>query len=228
MPFKRAKHNKANPYTVVSNVSLRDSGLSLAAKGLLAYMLMLPDDWEFSIDELSRHSASGTRATRTALNELERLGYVIRNHPKNDDGTFGKWLWTVIEAPQCQNVKVEPQCQNVKVEPQCQNVKVEPQCRFPQVDNPQVDNPQVDNVTQQSLCVESAEPSECIEDIGEPARSVSRSTRSAGERPSYQVREEEKPYQRPDVDEHGNPKPADELSEMLNQYLAYQGAIEDE
>ena len=205
MPFKRAKHNKANPYTVVSNVSLRDSGLSLAAKGLLAYMLMLPDDWEFSIDELSRHSASGTRATRTALNELERLGYVIRNHPKNDDGTFGKWLWTVIEAPQCQNVKVEPQC------------------RFPQVDNPQVDN-----VTQQSLCVESAEPSECIEDIGEPARSVSRSTRSAGERPSYQVREEEKPYQRPDVDEHGNPKPADELSEMLNQYLAYQGAIEDE
>ena len=207
MPFKRAKHNKANPYTLVSNVSLRDSGLSLAAKGLLAYMLMLPDDWEFSIEELSRHSASGTRATRTALNELERMGYVIRNHPKNDDGTFGKWLWTVIEAPQCQNVKVEPQC------------------RFPQVDNPQVDN-----VTQQSLCIESADSSEDedLDSVCEPARSVSHATRSAGEEPRDQVREGQKPYQRPDVDEHGNPRASDVLRELLAPYFEDHGAIEDE
>lgn len=152
MPFQRSEH--AESFTIIDNSALRDEGLSLAAKGLLCYLLMLPDDWDFNIEELSRHFKNGVRAIRTAINELESAGYLTRSHPKNPDGTFGRWNWIVVEVPQCRNVKVVPQCQNAIVEttcengdtrPQCQNVKVVPQCRFPQVDNPHVDN-----VTQQS------------------------------------------------------------------------------
>ena len=170
MPFQRSEH--AESFTIIDNSALRDEGLSLPAKGLLCYLLMLPDDWEFSIEELSRHSKSGIWATRTALKELEAAGYLIRSHPKNPDGTFDKWRWTVVEAPQCKNLTVEPTCENVDTVPQCGNLIVEPvfenliveptcengdaspQCRNarmePQCGFPQVENPHVENLTQQS------------------------------------------------------------------------------
>ncbi|MGR5875594.1 hypothetical protein ACT7DH_27750 [Bacillus pacificus] len=34
-------------YSVIHNTPLRDEKLSWRAKGLLAYMLSLPDDWTF-------------------------------------------------------------------------------------------------------------------------------------------------------------------------------------
>ena len=37
--------NKNVNYTVMSNHHLQDKRLSLKAKGLLSYMLSLPDDW---------------------------------------------------------------------------------------------------------------------------------------------------------------------------------------
>ena len=41
MPIYRAE--KSKDYTIMSNVHLRDERLSLKAKGLLSYMLSLPD-----------------------------------------------------------------------------------------------------------------------------------------------------------------------------------------
>ena len=36
----------------MSNIHLRDKNLSYKAKGLLSFMLSLPDDWEIYVDEL--------------------------------------------------------------------------------------------------------------------------------------------------------------------------------
>ena len=41
--------NKNVNYTVMSNHHLQDKRLSLKAKGLLSYMLSLPDDWDYSL-----------------------------------------------------------------------------------------------------------------------------------------------------------------------------------
>ena len=51
MLIYRAEMN--GDYTIMSNVYLRDERLSLKAKGLLSYMLSLPDDWKFSVQGLS-------------------------------------------------------------------------------------------------------------------------------------------------------------------------------
>ena len=50
MPTFRVEKNKG--FTVMSNYHLRDKNLSLKAKGLLSYMLSLPEDWDYSIDGL--------------------------------------------------------------------------------------------------------------------------------------------------------------------------------
>lgn len=43
------KIEKSKNYTVMSNYHLRDKNLSYKAKGLLSFMLSLPDDWDYSI-----------------------------------------------------------------------------------------------------------------------------------------------------------------------------------
>ena len=45
--------NKNVNYTVMSNHHLQDKRLSLKAKGLLSYMLSLPDDWDYSLKGLA-------------------------------------------------------------------------------------------------------------------------------------------------------------------------------
>lgn len=45
--------NKNVNYTVMSNHHLQDKRLSLKAKGLLSYMLSLPDDWDYSLKGLT-------------------------------------------------------------------------------------------------------------------------------------------------------------------------------
>lgn len=47
MPTFRIEKNKN--YTVMSNYHLRDKRLTLKAKGLLSFMLSLPEDWDYSI-----------------------------------------------------------------------------------------------------------------------------------------------------------------------------------
>ncbi|TKI88055.1 DNA-binding protein, partial [Bacillus wiedmannii] len=38
---------KDNNYSVINNTGLKDKRLSWKAKGILAYILTLPDDWVF-------------------------------------------------------------------------------------------------------------------------------------------------------------------------------------
>ena len=53
--------NKNVNYTVMSNHHLQDKRLSLKAKGLLSYMLSLPDDWDYSLKGLTTGCRDGHR-----------------------------------------------------------------------------------------------------------------------------------------------------------------------
>lgn len=79
-------------FAQIPNEALRDERLSWRARGLLAYMLSFPDDWAHRADELQHHAPEGREAVRTALRELEKLGYRVRVKRRDDQGQIRTYI----------------------------------------------------------------------------------------------------------------------------------------
>lgn len=69
---------KNSNYTVLHKAALKDTRLSWKAKGIIAYMLSMPDNWVFHMNELMKHSTDGEKSFRSGFNELKTHGYVKR------------------------------------------------------------------------------------------------------------------------------------------------------
>ena len=70
----------------MSNHHLRNAGLSLKSKGLLSMMLSLPEDWNYTTRGLAKICKEGTDSIGSALKELERAGYIVRNRLRDSKG----------------------------------------------------------------------------------------------------------------------------------------------
>lgn len=77
---------KPRDYTVMSNHHPRNTGLSLKSKGLLSTMLSLPEDWNYTTRGLAKICKEGTDSIGSALKELERAGYIVRNRLRDSKG----------------------------------------------------------------------------------------------------------------------------------------------
>lgn len=87
-------------FTPISNEILADKRLSWKARGILAYMLSMKEDWQFYTTELATHSdKDGVKALRSGLKELEELGYLRRLQPKKKDGHFDSLEWVLTDTP---------------------------------------------------------------------------------------------------------------------------------
>ena len=128
MAIKRVK--KEMNYTIINNTGLKDKSLSLKAKGLLAYMLSLPDDWIFYETELIKHSKDGRDSIRGGLKELEDKGYLVRERARDDLGKLKGTDWLLYETPQNVNTPTFP-----------------PKTDFPMLGKPMLDNPMLGNPT---------------------------------------------------------------------------------
>jgi hypothetical protein len=93
--------SKTRDYSVVSNHAANDKELSWKAKGILYYLLTKPDSWTVNRDNLVHMSTDGETSVRSALCELESLGYLRRNKKRMHDGTF-TWESVIYEVPTCQ------------------------------------------------------------------------------------------------------------------------------
>ena len=82
------KIEKNKNYTIMSNYHLRDKSISYKAKGLLSFMLSLPEDWDYSINGLVKVSKEGKKAIRAMLEELEENHYLIRKRIQLQNGQF--------------------------------------------------------------------------------------------------------------------------------------------
>ena len=91
--------NKNENYTVISNFHLRDKTLSLKGKGLLSFILSLPDDWNYSEMGLVSCLKESRDGVRSALKELEEHGYLIRTRERKKDGTLSNIVYDVYETP---------------------------------------------------------------------------------------------------------------------------------
>ena len=84
-------------YTVMSNEHLRNRDLSLKAKGLLSQMLSLPEEWDYSLEGLSRINREGVDAIRTGIRELEEHGYLERRRLRDGSGRLAGTEYVVHE-----------------------------------------------------------------------------------------------------------------------------------
>jgi hypothetical protein len=91
---------RTHNYTVMSNHHLRDRNLSLKAKGLLSQILSLPEDWDYSLSGLACINSEGRDAIRTAVQELERAGYIRRSRVRDDKGCLRGTEYVIYEEPQ--------------------------------------------------------------------------------------------------------------------------------
>ena len=75
-------------WAVIQNAVLRNTALTFKARGLLAYLLSLPDNWSISAERIAATGPDGRDSIRTALQELERAGYVRRERRQNQRGQW--------------------------------------------------------------------------------------------------------------------------------------------
>lgn len=90
---------KTKDYTIMSNHHLRNQTLSLKAKGLLSQMLSLPEDWDYTLAGLCHINRESKDAIRTALQELEKAGYIIRERERDDQGRLRGADYIIREYP---------------------------------------------------------------------------------------------------------------------------------
>ncbi|MCC2419044.1 DnaD domain protein [Bacillus cereus group sp. Bc222] len=116
--------NKDKNYTTINNTGLKDTRLSWKAKGILAYILTLPDDWIFYMEEVTKHSKDGIASLKAGMKELKECGYVKRFPIKGEDGKISKWETIIYEVPQVEKPLVENQ---LVEKPSVENLPVENQ-----------------------------------------------------------------------------------------------------
>ena len=146
---------KTRDYTVMSNHHLRNTELSLKAKGLLSLMLSLPDNWDYTTKGLARICKDGVDSICAAVRELEEHGYVIRERVRGANGQLGSIEYTILEKPAEQS----PERENpVQVKPILEN----PVLGKPEQENPAQSNKYKSNtdlsITEQSNPIRSNPP----------------------------------------------------------------------
>lgn len=122
---------RTRDYTVMSNHHLRDKSLPLKAKGLLSQMLSLPEDWDDTLAGLSHINRESKDVIRSAVNELEKAGYVQRRQTTDASGKFSVNEYIIHEFP------VLPEPSSVK-----------PLSENPTTDHPSTEKPSPENPTE--------------------------------------------------------------------------------
>ena len=120
---------KSRDYTVMSNYHLRDTSLSLKAKGLLSQMLSLPEGWDYTLSGLSEINRESKDAIRSAVNELEKAGYIVRHQTTDNNGKFSANEYIIHEQP----------------------VSAPPLLDFPTTEKPSSEKPSSENPTQLNI-----------------------------------------------------------------------------
>ena len=126
----------------MANFHLRDTSLSLKAKGLLSLMLSLPETWDYTAKGLSRICKDGVDSICATVKELEKAGYVQRRRLRDELGRLAEVEYTILEEPIIPVPEEEPPKPEkpVQVEPK-EPEPVPPQPEAPKRDNPVLDNP---------------------------------------------------------------------------------------
>ena len=171
---------KTRDYTVMSNHHLRNTELSLKSKGLLSMMLSLPEDWNYTTRGLASICKEGTDSIGSALKELERAGYIVRNRLRDSKGKIVDVEYVIYETPHLPDTG-RPH-------------EGAPDTAYPDTENPDMDNPGLENAPQLNIDRSSNQKSKkdlSITQGSNPIQSSSQTPRGEDRTGSDWIRERE-------------------------------------
>lgn len=108
MSVIRIRHQ--NNYVVLNKEVLEHPNLTLKAKGLWAFCMAKPDNWEFHLSQLQHTLIEGRTAITNAINELIKFGFCLRIQRKDEYGQWATCDYEVYETAQIK--KCLPICEN--------------------------------------------------------------------------------------------------------------------
>lgn len=82
---------KRSRFTSLSNGLLQDSKLSFSCRGMMAYLLSKPTDWETRPEDIEREGGIGRDARRSIMKEAEAAGYLTFHTSRKSNGHFENW-----------------------------------------------------------------------------------------------------------------------------------------
>jgi hypothetical protein len=146
------RKGKRSRFVIVTASTVCDKDLSHKALGLLVRILQKPDNWVAQEAQIAaEYPKDGTAAVRSALNELKKRGYIVRERHHGEGGLF-RWEQVVYESPDMALAAKRERVVGTD-EP---DEDPSPLVDFPQVVEPHVDQPHVDEPLADYPSVENA------------------------------------------------------------------------
>lgn len=94
----RSVNSTPNQYTPLSNKLLQDARLSLDTRGLMAFLLSLPNDWIIYKENVQKQIGYGKKKMDRIWSEAKKYGYIISEKSRNPNGTWS-YSYTLTDAP---------------------------------------------------------------------------------------------------------------------------------
>lgn len=107
MTIERAPKDRDNPYGMLRRAAFDGSTLTFDERGLLAYILMKPDNWKANIKDLMREGGIGREKVYKIINGLIAKGYAKREEVRGERGRFLGINTKFHEMPILENPEAE-------------------------------------------------------------------------------------------------------------------------
>ncbi len=110
------------------------------SQGPLSQMLLLLEDWDYTLKGLALINREKIDAIRQAIRELEQAGYIVRSRERDERGRLRGADYVIYEQPQTPPALDLPTLEN------------------PTLDNPTQEKPTLENPTQLNKDIQSKDP----------------------------------------------------------------------
>lgn len=131
--MNRVIRKKNENYTIISNTVLRDKRITLKSKGLIALVMSLPSNWDFTIRGLITIVKEGRDAIYASIKELKQYGYCDVVVCRDERGKLIGNDYVFYEEPHFANDNDSPYTENTDMDSPC--------TEKPYTDNPDTENP---------------------------------------------------------------------------------------
>jgi len=91
--------HRRSEFTILPNHVLQNSQLTWEARGMLAYLVSLPENWQVHVTELSKRSPAAYSKNKRIIAELVATGHIVKSQKRDSAGKFKDWIFDVFDEP---------------------------------------------------------------------------------------------------------------------------------